>query len=266
MKSQTVHPAIAGDAPWQRATCEYVARLRDHYGEKLVTVVLYGSRARGDADVESDVDLLVVLRGPFEASDEEQIVAGLRAGIEEKYEVYALLCPVVAPEAEYRQRMLPFLMNARREGIDLIPPFQATVREEPGEYTGSPKKELDLIRQRMNNALDDAIAGIAQDRIEWAVNRAYYAMFHAVTALLLSEGLAFSRHRGVISAFDQYWVNSGRFPATLGKALRPAFDLRNKADYAYSEPITKNQAQDLVRSAASFVAEADRLLSSDSKQ
>src|SRR3972149_10242075 len=117
-----------------------------------------------------------------------------------------------APEAEYRQRMLPFLMNVRREGIDLFPPFQTTVREEQGEYTESPKKELNLIRQRMNDALADAIAGVAQDRIEWAVNRAYYAMFHAVTALLLSEGMAFSRHSGVISAFDQHWLKTGRFP------------------------------------------------------
>lgn len=37
------------------------AELRGIYGERLRTVLLFGSWARGDAHTESDIDLLVVL-------------------------------------------------------------------------------------------------------------------------------------------------------------------------------------------------------------
>jgi predicted nucleotidyltransferase len=41
----------------------YIRLLRDRFGENLVSVVLFGSRARGETRPESDVDLLVVVRG-----------------------------------------------------------------------------------------------------------------------------------------------------------------------------------------------------------
>jgi len=263
-KADVVHPAIAGDAPWQRATCEYVDRLRAHYGDRLVAVVLYGSRARGDAAQESDVDLLVVLRGEFERPNEERATSELRADIENKYQEYALLCPVIAPEAEYRHRMLPFLMNIRREGLELWPLAPKTVSEEQEAYGRSQREEVLAILAKSKEALRQAQEALKLEMFDLAVVRSYYSMFHAVTALLLSEGLAFSRHSGVISAFRQQWVNPGRFPAELGAVLQPAFDLRNKADYAYNESITEVQGRDLVHSTTGFVAETERLLSSSS--
>jgi UTP:GlnB (protein PII) uridylyltransferase len=47
---------------------EAATALRDLYGDRLRQVLLYGSYARGEADEESDIDLLVVLtdmRSPF---------------------------------------------------------------------------------------------------------------------------------------------------------------------------------------------------------
>ena len=41
----------------------YVAHLGQRFGDRLVSIVLFGSRARGQAQPESDVDLLVVIRG-----------------------------------------------------------------------------------------------------------------------------------------------------------------------------------------------------------
>jgi len=40
----------------------FLERLRQRYGDDLLRVVLFGSKARGDFDTESDVDVLVVLR------------------------------------------------------------------------------------------------------------------------------------------------------------------------------------------------------------
>lgn len=256
----TVHPAIAGGAPWQRAVCEYIDLLRARYGDRLSAVVLYGSRARGDADEEgSDVDLLVVLHGQFDDHEEQRIVWDLKGDLEDKYD-YPLLCALVATEHDYRQRMLPLYMNIRREGIELWPYRPQRVREERAEYGRTPTDDLRAVLKLASEALGDAHAGLKRRSYRWAANRAYYAMFHAATALLLSEGLAFSRHRGVIGAFTERYVKTGRFPTELGKALDKAFNARNRADYSYREGVSKGEAEQLVGLADQFVAEAERQL------
>lgn len=45
----------------RHALNEYVAAIRAHYGKRLVNVLVFGSRARGDHRPDSDVDLVVIL-------------------------------------------------------------------------------------------------------------------------------------------------------------------------------------------------------------
>jgi type III restriction enzyme len=47
---------------WRAALADFTAALRDLYGSRLDSVVLYGSRARGEAELLSDIDTLVVLK------------------------------------------------------------------------------------------------------------------------------------------------------------------------------------------------------------
>lgn len=53
------------------------------------------------------------------------------------------------------------------------------------------------------NALEDG-------DFETASSRAYYAVFHIMQATLLTKGLTFSKHSGVIGAFSQYFIKPGR--------------------------------------------------------
>ena len=58
------------------------------------------------------------------------------------------------------------------------------------------------------------------------INRAYYAMFYAVLALLTSLGLGASKHSGAIALFDLHFVKTGEIPKEMSKAIHKAFDLR----------------------------------------
>ena len=95
---------------------------------------------------------------------------------------------------------------------------------------------------------------------DFAASRAYYAMFYLAEALLLSKGLSFGKHAGVISAFGQHFVKTGLFAAEHHAALRTAFDQRNVGDYAYDAPFPGETARDLLEHAEAFVAAAENHL------
>ena len=61
-----------------KALDDYVAAVRRHYGARLVDILIFGSRARGDARPDSDVDLAVILEdGDWRFWDEQWLLSGL---------------------------------------------------------------------------------------------------------------------------------------------------------------------------------------------
>lgn len=54
---------------------------------------------------------------------------------------------------------------------------------------------------------------------DFAISRAYYAMFYVAEALLLMLGLSFSKHGGVIVAFGQHLAKTGRVPVAFHRYL-----------------------------------------------
>lgn len=63
---------------------------------------------------------------------------------------------------------------------------------------------------------------------DFAASRAYYTMFYVAEAFLLNEGLTFSSHAAVISAFGRDFARTGRVPVEFHRYLIDAQDLRNQ--------------------------------------
>ena len=89
--------------------------LRDHYGTRLVDLVLFGSRARGDADPASDYDVLVVLAGDVDSGAERHAMGDRIYRLCWKHNA-VILCHFVGTE-RYRREQSPFMLNIRREGV-----------------------------------------------------------------------------------------------------------------------------------------------------
>ncbi len=101
----------------QAIVTELRERLQKIYGPRLVRLVLFGSQARGDAAAGSDVDVLVVLRGPVDACLEITRTGEEVAGLSLSHD--AVIACVFMDEERFSQRQGPFLRNIRREGIAL---------------------------------------------------------------------------------------------------------------------------------------------------
>ncbi|ASC72996.1 hypothetical protein XM38_039570 [Halomicronema hongdechloris C2206] len=59
-----------------------------------------------------------------------------------------------------------------------------------------------------------------------AASRAYYAAFHAASALLLSRDLTFGSHAGVLRAISLHFVKTGALDKTYGRDLNWLAELR----------------------------------------
>ncbi|MBW1959826.1 MAG: HEPN domain-containing protein [Deltaproteobacteria bacterium] len=88
-----------------------------------------------------------------------------------------------------------------------------------------------------------------------SVNRAYYAMFYAVLALLASQEKETSKHSGAISLFDKDYVKTGIFTRDFSRWLHDAFDLRQRSDYAAKYSLSREEAEETLQNAISFVKE-----------
>jgi uncharacterized protein (UPF0332 family) len=64
-----------------------------------------------------------------------------------------------------------------------------------------------------------------------AINRYYYAAFHAVRALLATKEFDSAKHSGVISYFNKEFVKAGIISKASSRALSDLFRLRSHADY-----------------------------------
>ncbi len=99
-----------------------------------------------------------------------------------------------------------------------------------------------------------------------AVSRSYYAMFDMARAVLLravvTEDKLPRTHSGVIEAFRNHAIQSGRIDQELATQLSRTESLRMTADYTGDE-IAPTDATETVRSAEGFVQTLERVYGLD---
>ena len=90
------------------------AILASHYGPVFKGLVRYGSVARGRARSTSDLDLLVLLGGPFDYFEELRRIVDLLYPVQLDSE--RLISAKPAPLDEYERGSVRLYRNAKREG------------------------------------------------------------------------------------------------------------------------------------------------------
>ena len=108
--------AMSETPPSDLILARFRAALDELYGDALERVVLFGSRARGDARRDSDYDVAVFLRDLTDRWHEIDRLAVIETDILAETGAFIHSMPYRA--GSYRERT-PLMHDIRREGIDL---------------------------------------------------------------------------------------------------------------------------------------------------
>ena len=101
--------------------------------------------------------------------------------------------------------------------------------------------------------------GTAEKLIEMdpdsAASRAYYAAYHAVTALFALRGTTFTKHTAIRAAIHRDLVKTGEWNPSLGKDFDFLMELREIGDYGGVLQVTVADAQSAIKCSSRIVAE-----------
>ncbi len=92
------------------------------------------------------------------------------------------------------------------------------------------------LMKKARRALGSAKLLLAAEDADGTCNRAYYAMFDASRAALITSGFAelaitTKTHSGLISIFSLHLIKTEKLPTELGRSLNKVEDVRLMADY-----------------------------------
>jgi len=90
-----------------------------HRIEPNAQTILYGSEARGEARVDSDIDLLILVDKDKVPVEEEKKIIGALSDL--SLQVGVIISSIILPKSKWENRSLktPFYVNVQNEGIIL---------------------------------------------------------------------------------------------------------------------------------------------------
>ncbi|MFQ5593062.1 MAG: nucleotidyltransferase domain-containing protein [Anaerolineae bacterium] len=242
----------------------FLDQLENLCGDQVARVILFGSRARGDYDAESDIDLLIVTRNGH--SEVDEIARRLRYN--EPY-----LSVHVMSSGEYRthqRRRDPLYINVRRDGIELWNPNE-WLREQQtvplniveGEFRTMDEAAKETIHTYLGLAdygLREARVLRDQGLLRGANSRAYYGAHYALVAALYSLNVVRSKHSGIEAAISQFMVKPGLIEEEFKDIFVNLRARREDSDYNREFVPNEDETRRLVQDAERFVARMEKFL------
>ena len=127
-----------------------------------------------------------------------------------------------------------------------------------------PEQKIEISKARFDHAKEcllDAKMFLTGERYRSAANRAYYAIFHAMRAVLALDGVDMKHHSGIISEFRKRYIKTGIFDASLSGIISELSSVREGSDYNDFFIVSKAETIQQVQAAEEFLSEIQAYLS-----
>ena len=114
----------------------------------------------------------------------------------------------------------------------------------------------DLVLYRLEAAKSDVKSAeilLKAGEYRGANNRAYYGIYHAVSAIHALDGNAYKRHKDALANFNKDYIKTEIFPRTIGRKIAEAEEIRHASDYDDFYIATREEAEDQIATALELI-------------
>ncbi len=123
--------------------------------------------------------------------------------------------------------------------------------------------QKDLILYRLEIAKSDIKSAkilLKADEFRGANNRAYYGIYHAISAIHALDGNAYRRHKDALANFNKKYIKEEIFPRTLGRKIAEAEEIRHASDYDDFYIATREEADEQIATAIELVEKIEEYI------
>jgi len=243
----------------QRALAEFRARLHEILpNSELKSLILYGSKARGESHPGSDVDLFIVHDAPRKEIRDEisDALSEIQQEWFEQKNIVLAIRPIVRTAKELNEESAtgdPLLQNIGREGIILegepIMPEEMDRKYHSATHIEDARKTLQWARTILSDG-----------DVRLPIAMAFSIYEDAMRALLIAKGIVPKSHEGTKTLFGIHIVKKGLVPKKFGHHYQPMLDDRNDVTYAKQKQYTAEDAESALERAEELLTVAGNLI------
>lgn len=85
--------------------------------------------------------------------------------------------------------------------------------------------------EKADESFESAKSELNNYRLSFTINRLYYSLFYAMSAILIAAGKTYSKHSGVRASLHKDYIKTGIIDKEFGKLYDELFNDRHQADY-----------------------------------
>lgn len=247
------------------SVARFLGQLEALCGDQVARVILFGSRARGDHDSESDIDLLIVTRNGKSQIDE--ITRQLS-----RDEPYFSILVMSAEEYQKHQWLRdPLYVNVRRDGIELwdqdswalehqLVPLEDFIEGQARAMDEATKETIHIYLGLAHEGLTEARLLRDAGSLRGANSRAYYGAHYALVAALYAINVVRKKHSTVQAALSQFLVKPGHIEEEYKDIFKNLRKRREDSDYEPRFVPNEAETDRLLAGAERFVARMEEFL------
>ena len=120
--------------------------------------------------------------------------------------------------------------------------------------------------QQANETIKEVNILIDNKLFKTAVNRIYYGMFYALSALALKYKFKTAKHKQLIGWFNKNFIKEQFIERKYGKIINDAFENRSDSDYGVFIEFNKSDVTEMYEEMKDFIRRLEQYIKTDHKK